>query len=46
VLDYESSTEIMGKEVGNDLAEGKITLPMIYALEKTSGAKNNYSKLQ
>lgn len=44
VLDYESSTEIMGKEVGNDLAEGKITLPMIYALEKTSGAKNKLLK--
>ena len=44
VLDYESSTEIIGKEVGDDLAEGKITLPMIYALEKTSGAKNKFLK--
>tara|TARA_B100000929_G_scaffold4608_1_gene3848 strand:+ start:159 stop:1130 length:972 start_codon:yes stop_codon:yes gene_type:complete len=44
VLDYESSTEIIGKEVGDDLAEGKITLPMIYALEKTSGAKNKLLK--
>ena len=44
VLDYESSTEIIGKEVGDDLAEGKITLPLIYALEKTSGAKNKFLK--
>jgi len=44
VLDYESSAEIMGKEVGDDLAEGKITLPMIYALEKTSGVKNKFLK--
>ena len=44
VLDYESSSEIIGKEVGDDLAEGKITLPMIYTLEKTSGAKNKFLK--
>ncbi len=44
VLDYESSAEIIGKEVGDDLAEGKITLPMIYTLEKTSGAKNKLLK--
>ena len=39
-LDYESNSTTMGKEVGDDLSEGKITLPMIYALEKTSGSKN------
>jgi octaprenyl-diphosphate synthase len=37
VLDYESDKETMGKEVGDDLAEGKTTLPIIYALGKTSG---------
>ncbi len=37
VLDYESDFEAMGKEVGDDLAEGKTTLPMIYALKNTSG---------
>ena len=36
-LDYESDKETMGKEVGDDLAEGKTTLPIIYALGKTSG---------
>lgn len=39
-LDYESNITTMGKEVGDDLSEGKITLPMIYALEKTSGSEN------
>ena len=34
VLDYSSSFEIMGKDVGDDLAEGKVTLPMIYTLER------------
>ena len=38
--DYESNSTTMGKEVGDDLSEGKITLPMIYALEKTSGSEN------
>jgi octaprenyl-diphosphate synthase len=32
VLDYSSSTEDMGKNVGDDLAEGKPTLPLIYAM--------------
>lgn len=31
-LDYNSSSDEMGKIVGNDLAEGKPTLPLIYAL--------------
>jgi len=37
VLDYQSDSKTMGKEVGDDLSEGKTTLPMIYALENTSG---------
>ena len=40
VLDYESDSKTMGKEVGDDLAEGKTTLPMMYALEQTSGAEH------
>jgi octaprenyl-diphosphate synthase len=32
ILDYTSRENILGKPVGNDLAEGKVTLPMIYAL--------------
>ena len=37
-LDYESNSLIIGKEIGDDLSEGKVTLPMIYALEKTNGS--------
>lgn len=32
VLDYSACPEEMGKNVGDDLAEGKPTLPLIYAL--------------
>lgn len=39
-LDYESNSIVIGKEIGDDLSEGKVTLPMIYALEQTSGAEN------
>ena len=41
VLDYESDFETMGKEVGDDLAEGKTTLPMIYAIENTAGEQRD-----
>jgi octaprenyl-diphosphate synthase len=34
LLDYTSSEEVFGKPVGKDLREGKITLPLIYALLK------------
>jgi len=33
VLDYTSDTDTLGKNVGDDLAEGKPTLPLIYALQ-------------
>jgi octaprenyl-diphosphate synthase len=32
VLDFRSSTTKTGKNIGNDLAEGKPTLPLIYAM--------------
>jgi len=32
VLDYSASSDDMGKNVGDDLAEGKPTLPLIYAM--------------
>jgi len=35
-LDYTSSVEEMGKNLGDDLAEGKPTLPLIYALAHSS----------
>lgn len=36
VMDYLSSAEEMGKNVGDDLAEGKATLPLIQAMRKGS----------
>ncbi|WP_420466143.1 polyprenyl synthetase family protein [Panacagrimonas sp.] len=36
VIDYTAAPEISGKAVGNDLAEGKPTLPLIYAMRAGS----------
>ncbi len=36
VLDYDGAEDQIGKKLGDDLAEGKITLPMIHALEHGS----------
>jgi octaprenyl-diphosphate synthase len=33
VLDYSGDHELIGKNVGDDLAEGKTTLPLIYAMK-------------
>ena len=33
VLDYTSDAEELGKNIGDDLAEGKPTLPLIYAMQ-------------
>jgi octaprenyl-diphosphate synthase len=33
LLDFTAREKTLGKPVGNDLREGKITLPMVYALE-------------
>lgn len=37
VLDYKASAEELGKNLGDDLAEGKPTLPLIYALARSPG---------
>lgn len=34
-LDYKASTEDLGKNLGDDLAEGKPTLPLIYAISQS-----------
>ena len=39
LLDYDASAEEMGKNIGDDLAEGKPTLPLIHALKHTGGAE-------
>jgi octaprenyl-diphosphate synthase len=36
LLDYVSDADTLGKNIGDDLAEGKPTLPLIYALEKAN----------
>ncbi len=36
VLDYVSDAGTLGKNIGDDLAEGKATLPLIYAIETAS----------
>jgi octaprenyl-diphosphate synthase len=38
-LDYDASPDELGKNLGDDLAEGKPTLPLIYAMEKCSPAE-------
>ncbi len=38
VLDYSGSAEVIGKNLGDDLAEGKMTLPLIRALAVGSAA--------
>ena len=39
ILDYTSSAAVMGKNVGDDLAEGKPTLPLIYAMQVAAPAE-------
>jgi octaprenyl-diphosphate synthase len=39
VLDFTAHETVLGKPVGNDLWEGKVTLPLIYALEKADAAE-------
>ena len=41
ILDYTADTEKMGKNVGDDLAEGKPTLPIINAIQRCSGEERD-----
>jgi octaprenyl-diphosphate synthase len=40
-LDYKATKEELGKNLGDDLAEGKPTLPLIYAIKNSSQADAN-----
>jgi len=40
MLDYVGDAETMGKNVGDDLAEGKPTLPLIYAMQNGSAEES------
>jgi octaprenyl-diphosphate synthase len=37
ILDYEGSSSLIGKPIGGDIKEKKITLPLIYSLNQVSG---------
>lgn len=43
-LDYTSTDEDLGKPVGNDLREGKVTMPLIFAARKGTNAEKEFLK--
>jgi len=40
-LDYDATAEELGKNIGDDLAEGKPTLPLIYAMDHGTAAERH-----
>lgn len=44
VLDYEGSPDELGKNLGDDLREGKVTLPIICAMQRGDQAQRNLLK--
>lgn len=38
IFDYEPCDDLVGKPAGNDMKEGKLTLPVIYAVNRTGDA--------
>ena len=41
VLDYIGSSKIVGKPLGADIKDKKITLPLIYSLSKSTKSERN-----
>lgn len=41
ILDYVADEQNLGKKLGKDLEEGKITMPLIYLLKNASGAEQD-----
>ena len=41
VLDFTAREKTLGKPVGGDLREGKVTLPLVYALERATPAERS-----
>ena len=44
ILDYSGNATQIGKNIGDDLSEGKITLPLIYAMKDSSKQQRNLIK--
>jgi len=44
VLDYTSYNDVLGKHVGTDLKEGKVTLPLIHVLNSSRDKDRSYIK--
>ncbi len=44
ILDYKADSQNLGKQLGDDLAEGKATLPIIYALQKANKTEKEILK--
>ena len=42
ILDYSAETKILGKQVGADLREGKLTLPVIYTLKNANSSERSF----
>jgi len=44
ILDYMAKGEEFGKSIGKDLAEGKITLPLIFTIKQSTEEEKNKIK--
>ena len=42
ILDYDGDSNIMGKNIGDDLIEGKVTLPILYLLDNVAKSDKDF----